>query len=117
MSLYSRIPTKPVGDGSLCLHRVDFKTYAEKIACLDSTEHCNSLQDVAKETTKPVSSLNGPCSGVSPLVRLVGFHEELNSLRMILGSSQNSNVWISGARGSGKTSVVEALMRLRAENA
>jgi ATP-dependent Clp protease ATP-binding subunit ClpB len=47
---------------------------------------------------------------------LVGIQPGLDKLRMIMSSSQVNNAWITGPTGIGKTILVEALLRARAEN-
>ena len=117
MGLISRVPFKKIdapeiqeGEQSRpnpiasFLKEIDFKAYAEQLKPLDTAFQAAGTQIV-----------EAPLPG-KKLSRIVGVERYLSDLRMILSSSGARNAWIKGARGIGKTSIMEALLRLRAED-
>jgi ATP-dependent Clp protease ATP-binding subunit ClpB len=112
MSLFSRIPTQTVDTDLPFLRGIDFDAYAKKIAPLSQ-----DLQQAARATTERVANDDAAAKNADngAPVRLVGQAESLNKLRMTLAASDVNNVWLNGARGIGKTSLVESFLRLRAE--
>jgi ATP-dependent Clp protease ATP-binding subunit ClpA len=86
------------------IKEVDFEAYAALLNSLTAELH--DAAAVAPQSTNPIGK---------KLARIVGNDEYLKKLRMILGSAGVNSVRIEGKRGIGKTSVVDGLLRLRAE--
>jgi ATP-dependent Clp protease ATP-binding subunit ClpA len=119
MSLLSHIPLKKVletTDGAggdrepktdpiaTFIREVDFEAYAIQLAAL--TSETTGVAEAAAPSVAP------KCQR---LARIVGFQQPLEKLRMILASAGVNNAHIDGPRGIGKTSLVDALIRLRAQ--
>jgi ATP-dependent Clp protease ATP-binding subunit ClpA len=119
MSLLSHIPLKKIlestdGGGSdretksdpiaSFIREVDFGAYAELLSVIS-----NEFREAPRPADQPAAA-NG-----QKLARIVGFQQPLDKLRMILASAGVNNAHIEGPRGIGKTSLVDGLIRLRAE--
>jgi ATP-dependent Clp protease ATP-binding subunit ClpB len=119
MSLLTHVPFKKIdvaedacADGSgqksnpisSFIKEVDFDAYEKQLAMLTAEMH-----KTAEASTQPVGANR------KILARIVGFQDSLEKLRMILASARINSARIEGPRGIGKTSLVDALLRLRAQ--
>ena len=119
MSLLSHIPLKKIleaTDGASSdkepktdpiasfIREVDCETYADQLAALT-----NEMCGVPGTASQPAAAKG------QRLARIVGFQQPLDKLRMILASAGVNNAHIDGPRGIGKTSLVDGLIRLRAQ--
>ena len=98
MGLLRTIPNKITDDAFPFLREIDFTQYEERLAA-------TALMQRDAPGADAHTAMN----------RIVQSNLRLDDLRMILASSGSNSAWITGKKGVGKTTLVDALLRARAQ--
>lgn len=109
MGLLRHIPTQAVDDAHPFLKKVDFTRLEARLAA----------EALTHNAAAPTPRNEGEGEDYSDprvrLTRIVQTNVRLKDLRMILAASGANSAWVTGPKGIGKTTLVEALLRARAQ--
>ena len=110
MSLLKTVPNNPADPDMPFLLQVNFDEYAKRLAGIsgEAADPADSVSDVlATHATEAVTP--------TLLTRYVGLSVKLTELHTVLASAGVNSMWIRGEPGTGKTALVDELIRARTE--
>ena len=110
MSLLKTVPNDPTDPAIPFLVGVNFDKYAISLAGV-----VGEVGDVVCSTTGAAAPRAGRASIPASLTRYVGLSVRLTELHTVLASAGVNSMWIRGEPGTGKTTLVDELIRARTE--
>ena len=110
MSLLKTVPNDPADPAIPFLLCVNFDKYATSLAGV-----VGEAGDLVCSTTGAAASRTGRATTPASLTRYVGLSVKLTELHTVLASAGVNSMWIRGEPGTGKTTLVDELIRARTE--
>lgn len=110
MSLLPGVPSFVTSEGLPFLLQVRLDEYAKRLAML-----FDDIIDLGRTQTKCKTAGETQPAADPLLTRYVGFNVKLTELHTVLASAGVNSMWIRGDPGTGKTALVDELIRARTE--